>query len=68
MFGLGKSGPGNSTTGFVETITLFEDTERKLTFAEAWRDLSEVTFQVLNRNVTLGVGLRAAEYAVTDSC
>lgn len=68
MFGLRKSGPGNSETGSIRAITFFGDAEQNLTFAEDWEDLSEVTFGAKYGNVTVGVGLRSAEYAVTDSC
>jgi len=68
MYGLGNSGPEHSETGSVRTIILSGDAERNLTFAKNWSDLSEVTFKAEYGNVTVGVGLRAAEYEVTSRC
>ncbi len=68
MYGLGKSGSGSSTTGSVDSIIMSGAAERDLKFAGNWRDLSEITFRAMYDNETVGVGMRAAEYAVTDSC
>ena len=68
MFGLGNSGPEHSEIGTVRTIILSGDAEKHLTFAKNWSDLSVVTFKAEYGNVTVGVGLRAAEYEVTSRC
>lgn len=64
MMGLGHSGAGS-----FRSITLFGKTEEDLYFTGTWKDMTSVTFRAFfNGNVTTGVGLRAADYAVNAGC